>query len=91
MYIETVEDFDKALDNGPFAWPGGYPMYFLCADGAALSFDAALENADLIRGAIAEKDNTGGWRVVGCDINWEDQDLFCAHTGKQIAPAYGKD
>jgi len=90
MRIETVKDFNKALDNGPFAWPGGYPLYFICADGAALSFEAALENADLIREAIAEKDDSG-WRVVACEVNWEAEYLFCEHTGKQIAPAYGED
>jgi len=87
MHIETVKDFDNALGNGPFAWPGGYPLYFICADGAALSFDAAVENAHLIREAIAEKDNSG-WRVVAACINWEDENLICEHTGKQIAPAY---
>lgn len=91
MHIENIKHFNEVLDNGPYAWPGGYPIYFICADGAALSFEAALENADLIRDAIAEKDNTSGWRVVACDINWEDEDLICAHTGKQIAPAYGEE
>jgi len=90
MRIENVKDFDKVLANGAYAWPGGYRIYFICADAEALSFDAALEHADLIRNAIAEKDNTGGWRVVACEINWEDKNLFCAHTGKQIAPEYSE-
>ena len=91
MHIENVKDFNEALENGPYAWPGMYPVYFICADNEALSFEAALEHADLIHEAIAEKDNTGGWRVVAVCINWEDKDLICAHTGKQIAPAYGAD
>ena len=27
-----------------YAWPGGYPLYFVTSDGAALSFEAVLAN-----------------------------------------------
>lgn len=60
MNISTIENFRAALKDGPFAWPGGYPLFFLCKDGAALSYEYAKENAEFIEGAITEKDNTGG-------------------------------
>jgi hypothetical protein len=85
----TSEDFIEALKNGEFAWPGGYQQYFIVDDGEALSFEAAEENRDLIIDAINEKENNG-WRVVGVDVNWEDDNLFCAHTGKKIPSAYGE-
>lgn len=90
MEIKTVSDFDRALENGPYTWPGGYPIYFLMSDGETLDFDAATSEAEAIREAIRENDNSG-WRVVACDINWEDDELYCAHSGRKIPSAYGED
>jgi hypothetical protein len=90
-YINTVSEFDQALEQGPFAWPGGYPCFFLCTDGEALSFDAAKENAELIREALESNDRNSSWHVAGFDINWEDTDLYCAHTNEKIQSAYGED
>jgi hypothetical protein len=90
MEIKTVQDFDKALEYGPYAWPGGYPRYFICADSDVLSFKAAQDNADEIRNAIASDDVYSGWRVVAIDINWEDTDLFCSHSNMRIESAYGE-
>ena len=87
MKISTIEDFRAALKGGPFAWPGGYPLFFLCNDGAALSCEYAKENANLIEGSITEKDNTGGWLVIACEVNWEDSMLYC-EGGKRIESAY---
>ena len=80
-------DFGRALKVGPYAWPGGYPLYFITSDGEALSFDAAKENARQICAAIREKSDDG-WRVLTCDVNWEDSELTCVHTGKRIESAY---
>ena len=79
--------FNKALADGPYAWPGGYPVYFVCEDGDALSFKAAEENAELIRDDIIS--GFGSWVLIGTSINWEDGFLFCSHTGEQIQFAYG--
>lgn len=87
--IKTVADFDSALANGPWAWPGGYPMYFVTSDGAALSFAAAEAEAELIRESIASGANDG-WRVVAVDVNWEDSELYCDHTGNRIESAYAE-
>lgn len=87
MRINTVFDFNRALDYGPYAWPGGYPLYFIAADGGALSFDAAHENCDEIRNAIIGETSTY-WRVVACVVNWDDENLYCDHTSKRIEPAY---
>lgn len=91
MRIKTVFDFNKALSLGPYAWPGGYPYYFITIDDEALSFDAAVENADLIRDAIINNEAFSGWRVVGMVVNWEDNELYCAHSGVLIPSAYADD
>lgn len=90
MIIKNVFDFNKALSIGPYAWPGGYPFYFVCADGEALSFEAAKENAGLIRDAIIANENSWlCWKVYAMEINWENEDLYCMHTNKKIESAYG--
>jgi hypothetical protein len=83
-------DLKNALRSGPFAWPGGYPLFFVTSDGAALSFDAVRENIRSVIWSIRNGVNDG-WRVVGCDVNWEDFELFCDHTGNRIESAYAED
>jgi hypothetical protein len=90
MKIETISDFRKAVRHGPYAWPGGYPCYFITSDGAALSFDAAVSERRNILSSIASK-ASDGWRVVALEVNWEDSYLYCDHTGKVIECAYGSD
>ena len=91
MEIKTVADLDEALERGPFAWPGGYPIYFITEDGGALAFETVKKEYDQIREAIEDDDTSGGWRVSYCDINWEDEDLVDDHTGDSIESAYGDD
>ena len=82
------DQFIKDLAAGPYAFPGGYPRFFITADGEALSFDSAEKNKALILEAINTDDKSGGWMVIGCDINWEDNTLTCAHSNKPIEAAY---
>lgn len=91
MTIETISDFRRAIRNGPYAWPGGYPLFFITADGAALSFAAAKAERRNILEAIRDNAGGSGWRVCAMDINWEDAELFCDHTGKRIESAYAED
>lgn len=89
MNIKTISDFRRAIRNGAYAWPGGYPLFFITADGAALSFEAAKQERRNILEAIRDNDTRSGWRVEGMDVNWEDTGLHCEHTGKPIESAYG--
>jgi hypothetical protein len=89
MLINSISDFRAAMRNGPYAWPGAYPLYFVASDGEALSFQAAKENRRLILEAIRDAIPGDGWRVVAADVNWEDSSLYCAHNGARIESAYG--
>ena len=91
MPITSICDFRKAIRNGAYAWPGGYPLFFVMADGEALSFEAAKENHREILEALAHGQRNDGWKPVAFEINWEDSSLICAHTGKAIRSAYGAD
>ena len=75
------------LRNGPYAWPGGYPMFLVTNDGAALCFRCARAEYRQISTAIRH-DLNDGWQVTAHGINWEDSELFCDHCGEQIETAY---
>jgi hypothetical protein len=86
MNIKTVSDFRAAIRQGPYAWPGGYPIYFITSDGGVLSFKTASEERRQIIQSIGH-DIRDGWKIVAAEINWEDA-LTCDHTGEQIECAY---
>ena len=85
----TTNQLKGQLRSGEFAWPGGYPLYFITDDGEALSFGAVRENIKSVIWSIRHKVNDG-WRVIGCEVNWEDASMTCAHTGEPIESAYGE-
>lgn len=94
LRIKTVADLKATLRNGAYAWPGGYPLYLLCADGGTLHFDCARKNVRRIISAIADKAKgyrDPQWECVACDINWEDSDLYCDECNGKIESAYGGD
>jgi len=88
MNIKTVSDFRAAIRQGAYAWPGGYPLYFITDDGAALSFKGAKENRRNILEAIACNHTRSGWRIVATQINWDESDLYCDAIGVRIESAY---
>lgn len=90
MTAFTISDFRRAMVDGAYAWPGGYPRYFVMDDGEALSFAAAKANRRAILESTAGRINDG-WCIAGVDINWEDASLYCAHTGERIPAAYCED
>lgn len=86
----TLSDVKAALRAGPYAWPGGYPLYFVTRDGAALSFEAVTEQFLNVAWDFL-KDASTGWRIDGLATNEENGDLYCDHSGKKIPAAYGGD
>lgn len=86
--IKTVSDLKATLRAGAFAWPGGYPLYFITSDGAALSFATVRKEFRRIAESIREN-CSDGWRVDGCAVNYEDRELFDDHTNEKIECAYG--
>lgn len=91
MKIYTVKDFGRALRDGPYTSVGGYPVFFLTADGATFSFATAWKERSQIVQAILDDDKHGGWRVVASDVNWEDAEMFDEHSGRRIESAYAED
>lgn len=91
--IKSGQDLRATLRAGPYAWPGGYTLYFVTEDGEALSFQTVRENLREVTIAIRSAKwgrSNNGWRVVGCDVNYEDGELFDAHTNERIPSAYAE-
>ncbi len=86
--IESVADLKATIRAGAYAWPGGYTLFFVTHDCAALCFKCARAEFRNILDSIAT-DTRDGWRVVGCDVNYEDSDLMCDHCSESIESAYG--
>lgn len=86
--IKTPRDLAYAFRQGPYVWPGGYPMFLLLADGECLCWKCYRAEYSLVAGEIGDCHNTG-WKPYGIDINWEDPDLCCAHCNDKIESAYG--
>lgn len=88
MLINSISDLRRAFRHGPYAWPGGYPTYFLCDDGEPLCNKCARDNRREVIEAVAHKDRSG-WHLVALDVNYEDT-MHCAHCGTQIESACGE-
>lgn len=86
--IQNTHQLRATLRTGPYAWPGGYQMYFITSDGAALSFETVRDNYDQVSWSIRNNCNDG-WRVYAVDINYEDNELYDGHTNEKIPSAYG--
>jgi hypothetical protein len=82
--IQTTTDLKSAIRSGAYTFPGGYPLFFITSDGGALSFDSVKSNFRAVLWSIRNNVNDG-WRVVGCEANWEDGELTCDHSGNRIS------
>ena len=89
--IDTVAQLKATLRAGDKTWPGFYPLFLIMADGEAMSFESARKEFRQIADAIRSNDTRSGWRVTGCEINYEDSELLCCHSGERIPSAYGDD
>lgn len=87
--IRTAADVKACLRAGQRTDVGGYPLYFVTRDCEALSFDSVRENlASVLSDTSAGR---GDWAVAAVDINYEDSELTCCHSGERIPSAYGED
>lgn len=88
--INSTQEMRATLRNGPYTWPGGYQMYLITSDGAALCFDCARQEYRQISESI-RKGTADGWKIEATDVNYENTSLFCEHCSKQIPASYASD
>lgn len=60
-----------------YAWPGGYPLYYLSENGLVLC-----------PGCANDEDKAEGDPVIAADANWEDPDFYCEDCERRIESAY---
>lgn len=76
------------LRAGPYAWPGGYPLFIGNNCGEATHFECVKENLSSI---IYDLRHNPRFGPMYCEINYEDTDLYCDCCGEKIESAYGDD
>jgi hypothetical protein len=75
-----------------FAWPGGYPIYYLAADNGCFCPDCANgKNGSLCQFPTLDPEcpDDRQWRIVGQDVHWEGEPIICDNCGAAIESAYG--
>lgn len=80
----------KNMARAPYAWPGGYPLYLVTGDGAAICPACARREFAQIARESFDQSNCG-FRAAAVDVNYEDSGLYCDHCNGQIESAYGAD
>jgi len=88
MTPKNLREF--ARSNG-HAWPGGYPMALLMADGECLCAACVRANFRRIRECMRANDQGSDWSPVDVFIHWEGEPLSCANCYKDIPSAYTVD
>jgi hypothetical protein len=89
--INDTKVLRAILRAGPYAWPGGYPLYFITSDGGVLSFDAVRKEYRRVSHEVRHPSRHDQFRVMAVEINYEDPGLICDHTNERIPSAYAED
>ena len=84
-YIDSKDGNFRA-----YAWPGGYPIFYLCEDNGVLCPDCVNSNVKHIVDATIARDDKQ-WALAASDANWEDAEMSCDNCGQRIPSAYAED
>lgn len=87
--INDTHALRAALRAGKYTSLGSYPVFYIVSDGESLCVNCVRENYRVISSAVRER-SRDGWRVIACDVNYEDITMTCAHCGQLIESAYGE-
>lgn len=83
--ITNNNDLKATLRAAPYAWPGGYQLFMIDAQGTPMSFEGVEKEFKRSRGAA----NTFEF-PLSVHINYEDFDLYCSITQELIPAAYSE-
>lgn len=73
-------------DLPAYAWPGGYPIYYVTVMGSVLCPECA--NSEEAKEADPHDND---WRIETAATNWEDPNLYCDNCSERIESAYAED
>jgi hypothetical protein len=94
--MATMIEVDSDLKPISYAWPGGYPVYYLVKQGFRNDETLELEDnpydrEEFITCPKCASDKGNDLILIGYDINWEDDNLHCEVCSKLIELAYVED
>jgi len=79
---------DNSGEFPAYAWPGGYPMYYVTADNGVLCPRCANANLELTTAKRDSDDYDRQWAIVDYDANYENFFCQCDECNEYIDPAY---
>jgi hypothetical protein len=86
--IKEIRDFVRKK----YAWPGGYPMFLIMADGGTICMACARKEwASIAHSTRYPQYLDKQWQCAGVEINWEDTSIYCDHCSQLIESAYGEE
>lgn len=88
LEIRTGRELRATLRAGAYAWPGGYTIALICADGEMASISGLLRNRSSYRTAIRDIRDRASCRIVGAMQYDEGDTRWCAYTNAAIEPSY---
>lgn len=80
----------KAFVRKPHVWPGGYTLVMMAGDGCAICFKCVQKEFKNILDST-KKEIHDGWEFEETFVNWEGENLYCAHCYEKIPSEYGDD
>ena len=64
-----------------YAWPGGYPLFYLDGENSCLCPDCANKS-------YHDPEEIEKFKPIACSVNYDDNDLYCDQCSKPIDVAY---
>ena len=92
-YLMIISELKKHFHKGranAYAWPGGYPLFYVMSDGGVLCPKCMTKERALVFRSTHERAGDG-WALEAADVNYEEPNLLCDHCGKRIESAYAED
>ena len=86
--LDAIRTADGKLPA--YAWPGGYPIIYIAADGGV--FCPACANGENDSDATTDPSDCpddAQWVIDGWDVFYEGAPEHCSHCGAEIPSAYG--
>lgn len=73
---------EKTQEYEAYAWPGGYPLYYITEDCGILCPLCATENKEL------DDKSDPQWCIIRGEVNCENPNLYCDHCNVLMECAY---
>lgn len=78
-----------------YAWPGGYPVFYIAIEGYRNDTTGDLEMSQHDRSEFVCCAECAAKRedriLIASDVNWEDASLYCDVCSERIESAYADD